>query len=141
MVLVPPALLLSTQLLITVADQVPYINVEPSCRAAVAAFGMGQDVKSCMEDEKAAHDQLAKQWNQFPAADRTGCLSLTKTGSSGTYTDFLTCLEIKRDARRLSQEPGLDSGRGAARPRSGIPFAPHQQPTPGTVGAAQRNAQ
>jgi hypothetical protein len=139
MVLAPPAFLLATQLLIAVADQVPSIDVGPSCRAAATAFGVNQDVGACIQDEKNARDELAKEWNQFSAADRASCTSLVKMGSSGTYTDLITCLEIKRDARRLPKDSGR-AGTGAATsgPRSDMPVAPHRQPTQSTVGGGIR---
>ena len=59
------------------------------------------------------HVQLARDWSRFPPADRANCLR--STGSSGTYTDLLTCLEIKRDARQLPKEPGMPGTVGQSR--------------------------
>jgi len=102
------ALILATPLSLTVADQVPTIDVAPGCRAAAAASpGLNQDVGACLKSENNAREQLVQQWSKFPAADRTNCLMLTKIGSNGTYTDLLTCLQIQRDARSLPKEPGL----------------------------------
>lgn len=49
--------------------------------------------------------QLARDWTQFPPADRAICL--TSTGSYGTYTDLIKCLEMKRDVRKLNKEPDI----------------------------------
>jgi hypothetical protein len=107
MILALPAFV-GAHLLLAVAEQVPTIDVLPSCRAgASSGLALSQDVDSCVRSENAARDELAKHWSEFPQADRTSCLQLTTTGSSGTYTDFLTCLEIKRDARKIPKEPGL----------------------------------
>jgi hypothetical protein len=54
--------------------------------------------------------QVAKDWTRFPPADRASCLRLM--GSSGTYTDLLKCLEIKREARQLPKEPLMPSTSG-----------------------------
>jgi hypothetical protein len=100
-----PALLVATQLAIPVADKVPTLNIDASCRAAMkATIGLQQDMSACMSSENAARDQLAKEWSKFPAGDRSSCLSLTRTGTTGTYTELLTCVEMKRDARQLPQE-------------------------------------
>ena len=81
---------------------VPTIDVGPSCKAAAAGSTGAQDVESCRRSEQAARDSLVKQWSSFPAGDRTGCYQLTTTGTPGTYTELLTCLEMRRDARNLN---------------------------------------
>jgi hypothetical protein len=97
-----PLLLFSAHLTTTVADQVPNLNIQPSCQAAAnGSIGIKQDMNVCLQDEGAARDQLAKEWDQFPPADRRSCLRLTQTGGDPTYTEYLTCLEMDRDARKL----------------------------------------
>ena len=83
------------------AQGVPKIDVGPSCKAAAAGSSGAQDVESCRRSEAGARDSLEKQWTSFPAADRSGCYELTTTGTPGTYTELLTCLEMRRDARQL----------------------------------------
>jgi hypothetical protein len=108
MIPAPPALVVGAQLVLAVAEQLPTLDVAPGCRAAALALpAVTQNADVCIRSENNARDQLARQWSQFPAADRDSCTSLTKMGSNGTYTDLLTCLEIKRDARLLPKEPGL----------------------------------
>jgi hypothetical protein len=102
-----PAVAIGAALVIPVAEQVPTLNIKPGCRAAATALGINQDVEACMRSENNARNELSKVWAQFPAADRTSCMSLIKIGSNGTHTDLLTCLEIKRDARLLPKEPGI----------------------------------
>ena len=83
------------------AQGVPTIDVGPSCRAAAAGYQGAQDADSCRRSEMAARESLVKQWDSFPAADRTGCYKLTTTGTPGTYSELLTCLEMRREARNL----------------------------------------
>ena len=98
---------------IAAAQGVPNIDIGPSCRAAAkGAVGIQQDYDSCRKSEEAARDALAKQWNSFLAADRGSCFRLTTTGTPGTYTELLTCLEMKRDARKL---PDTTIGQGIGR--------------------------
>jgi hypothetical protein len=96
-----PAMVIASTIL--VANQVPKLNVMPSCRAAAeGALGMKQDISACIESENAARDELVKQWSSFPAKDRASCTSLTSLGGmEGTYTELITCLEMKRDAAKL----------------------------------------
>jgi len=87
------------------ADAVPTINVRPSCQAAASGMiGLKQDIDVCLRSEQNVRDQLAKEWTQFPAADRASCTRLTTMSRAGTYTELLTCLEMKRDARKLPKE-------------------------------------
>src|SRR5262245_18587030 len=101
---------------IAAAQGVPTINIGPSCRdaAKVSTAGMQQDYDSCIKSEEAARDILAKQWSSFLAADRGSCYRLTTTGTPGTYTELLTCLEMKRDARKLPNAP-TTVGQGSSR--------------------------
>lgn len=86
------------------AQGVPTIDVGPSCRAAAAGVPNAPDTESCRRSELGAREILVKQWNSFPAADRTGCYKLTTTGTPGTYSELLTCLEMRREARNLKNK-------------------------------------
>ena len=84
-----------------VADDVPNWDVTASCRAAGSIGGYDQKpsdrIKTCLASEQRTREQLTKDWSTFPAADRIGCVkSLT---FSPTYTELLTCLEMRRDVR------------------------------------------
>jgi hypothetical protein len=106
MISVLPAILVSATVL--VADQVPKLDVTPSCRASAnGILGVKQDIDSCLQSENAARDQLAQQWSTFSAPDRQSCTTLTTLGGTGgTYTELITCLEMKRDAAKLPKEDG-----------------------------------
>jgi hypothetical protein len=96
------ALLLAASASIAAAQGVPTIDITPSCKAAAkGSAGLQQDYESCRNSEQAAREALVKQWSSFLAADRGSCYRLTTTGTPGTYTELLTCLEMKRDARKL----------------------------------------
>jgi hypothetical protein len=117
--MIVPVLLASAHLAMTVADPVPNLNVEPSCRAAASgSIGIQQDLNVCLQDEKEARDTLAKEWGTFAPSDRTSCTRLSMTGGTPTYTELLTCLEIARDAKALKQEgsptTGIDKGTGSS---------------------------
>jgi hypothetical protein len=104
MIPVLPAILVSATVL--VADQVPKLNVTPSCRASAdGILGVKQDIDSCLQSENAARDQLAQAWGTFAAADRASCTRLTTLGGmGGTYTELITCLEMKRESAKLPKD-------------------------------------
>jgi hypothetical protein len=111
MIPVLPALLASAlsmgAVTVAVADNVPTINIQPSCKAtADGIIGLKQDIDTCIKAEHGVRDQLAKQWNEFRPADKTSCVRLTTMSGAGTYTELLTCLEMKRDAAKLPKETG-----------------------------------
>jgi hypothetical protein len=93
------------------ADPVPNWNVEPSCRLLVNRTVPVGDMEICMNIERAARDQLAKEWEQFTPADKSHCLRLSTLGGEPSYTDLLTCLELERDARNLREKEGDKAGR------------------------------
>jgi len=95
-----PAAIVAAPLIIGVADGVPSFDVKPTCSGATAGDGgRGPDV--CIRTELSTRDQLAKEWAQFPAADRTRCVQLTNMTHMPSYVQVLTCLEMARDARQL----------------------------------------
>ena len=92
-------------LTIAVADPVPRIDVTPSCRAAASGMvGVKQDLQVCLDDEKGARDQLVQEWGQFSGDDKTRCTRVATRGGSPTYTELLVCLQMSRDAKKLSEE-------------------------------------
>jgi len=102
-------LVLGSLVTLAVAEGVPNLNVEPSCRAAADSAAMGtiaggnvRDLASCMRDENEARDQLAKEWSQFLPSERERCTSETMTGGSPSYVELLVCLEMIRDAKNPS---------------------------------------
>jgi collagen triple helix repeat protein len=81
----------------------PQFDVRRTCHAESAESPTTE--QSCMKDEQRAQEQLAGQWAEFAAADRTSCVG-TATNVSGvrSYVELLTCLEMARDAAKLPKE-------------------------------------
>ena len=86
-----------------VADSVPSWDVTASCRAAarIAYSQTPSDrLTSCLASEQRTREELNKNWSTFLAADRISCVqSLT---FSPTYTELVTCLEMRRDVKNPS---------------------------------------
>lgn len=96
-----PIILAGSQLML-VADRVPELNVEPSCRAATsAAIGVNRDEDTCRRDESAAHDKLQRQWAEFTPPQQAHCLRLSTLGGRPSYVELLTCLEMSKAADNL----------------------------------------
>ena len=91
----------------------PRSTSAPTCRAAAqGSVGLQQDYDSCRKSEEGARDILVQHWSSYLAADRGSCYRLTTTGTPGTYTELLTCLEMKRDARKLPDANTIGQGLG-----------------------------
>jgi hypothetical protein len=91
--------------LVAAADQVPNLNLEPTCRAAHSAGVFIERTKeACLRSEHAARDDLHEQWAQFHPADRDRCTQSTSAGGVPSYVELLTCLEISKLARDLPDE-------------------------------------
>jgi len=105
------ALALVSQLVVTIADDVPRFNLEPVCHGIARQGGLDlepnqsvrQDFNSCMKSEMAIRDQLVEQWSTFKASDKSNCIGETNAGGMPSYTDLLTCLQMAMDASKLNK--------------------------------------
>ncbi len=105
-----PVMALVTQLVVTIADDVPRFDLEPVCHGIARQGGLDlepnqsarQDFNSCMKIEMAIRDQLVEQWSTFKASDKSNCIGETNAGGMPSYTDLLTCLQMARDASKLN---------------------------------------
>jgi hypothetical protein len=91
--------------------QVPTADVRGTCSIAASAMVslMGgttveQGMNSCLDSENTARATILKDWNTYSAADRTQCVQPGFYLPS--YVEWLTCLEMERDVRRLRAERG-----------------------------------
>jgi len=95
-------IVLSSQLVVTVADGVPKFDIARSCKLDVAAttgLSVDQSTKSCVNDEQKAKRQLAGQWSNFPAPGRASCTSQESIGGTPSYVSLQTCLQMGQWAR------------------------------------------
>jgi|HubBroStandDraft_5_1064220.scaffolds.fasta_scaffold1283631_1 hypothetical protein len=111
------ALLLSSNLLIAVADHVPKIDLGKTCRIAASVIGAPtkNDIDVCIADEQDAHNQIVKDWGQFPAIAKDRCIRAS-TEYLPSYVEMITCLQMTKDAKDLSEDKNL-SGDTVQRPR------------------------
>jgi hypothetical protein len=107
------ALPLATQLVVAVADGVPNLDVTASCRAAGEAAGSKDRMQNCLDSEKKTRDLLVKDWSTFTPADRADCIK-SIVSFAPTYTELITCLEMRRDVKKI---PGDTGAKDVKRPR------------------------
>jgi hypothetical protein len=95
-------IVVSSQLVVAVADNVPKFDVARSCKldvAATAGLSVDLSTKRCISDEQKARQQLASQWSKFPAPSRASCTSQESIGGTPSYVSLLTCLQMGQWAR------------------------------------------
>ena len=107
-----PIMVLTSQLIFTVADSVPKFDISRGCKVdSASAFdpnaGMNATIKRCVDDEQQAKDQLQTQWSGFAASDRAMCTTETvgqkadENTTPPSYVELLTCLQDQQLARKL----------------------------------------
>ena len=95
-------IVMSSQLVVAVADGVPNFDIVRSCKLDVAAttgLSVDQSMNSCVNDEQKAKEQLVSQWSKFPAPSRAGCISQESIGGTPSYVSLLTCLQMGQSTR------------------------------------------
>jgi hypothetical protein len=95
-------IVLSSQMVVAVADGVPKYDIVRNCKLDVAATaGLSADLslKSCINDEQKARQQLGGQWSKFPAPSRASCVSQESVGGTPSYVSLQTCLQINQWSR------------------------------------------
>jgi hypothetical protein len=104
-------IVVASQLLIAVADDVPKFDIARGCRIDSNAvfdpnLGMSGTIKRCVDDEQKAKDELETQWSGFANSDRIMCTGSTTNDSSTppSYVELLTCLQDQQLARKLPKE-------------------------------------
>jgi len=113
-------MVLGSQPVVQVADRVPRLDVEATCKASTAediAVGLSepQSLANCMHDETSAQQQLGTIWQDTEPTTRDRCLGEATAGGSQSYVDLLTCIQMTNDANFSSSSPPL---RGASKNRN-----------------------
>lgn len=95
-------IVVSSQLVVPVADRVPVFDIGRSCRldlAAAAGISVDQSSKACVSDEKRARQQLGSQWSKFSASSKAECIPQEQIGGTPSYVSLITCLQLGKWAR------------------------------------------
>jgi hypothetical protein len=94
---------------------VPTIDIQKTCKVAAGVMVslMGgttteQDINSCLDSEQKARDQIVKDRATYSSADKVQCM---RTGIYlPSYVEWLTCLEMERDVRKMQREDRFGPG-------------------------------
>ncbi|OCK54468.1 hypothetical protein [Bradyrhizobium sp. LMTR 3] len=110
---------LGSPLAVPVADRVPVINVEQTCKETAATdkamnLDLSQSVESCLRDENTAREQVTAIWSNYSASIRNRCAQEATIAGMGSYVDLLTCMQMT-DPATFSPTPAL---RGASKKRN-----------------------
>src|SRR5262245_11560486 len=101
------------------ADDVPALDVEPSCRAAASrTLGALTTLDACLEQEASARRDLAARWSSANTGDRERCVNETSLGGIPSYVELLECIAMAGDARTLEAsrpQPPTTSGSAGGR--------------------------
>jgi hypothetical protein len=99
------AILASTLVSAAESSGPPRVDIRATCRAAELDLKklFGEDTKmtfdGCLSQENTALAQMVKDWISYPAADTAQCVQ--PRGHMPSYVEWLTCLEIQKDLRRI----------------------------------------
>src|SRR5262249_20556622 len=95
--------------------EVPTIDIKKTCQAAAGVMVslMGgtttdQDINACLDSEQKARDQIIKDLATYASADKVQCMRTDVYLPS--YVEWLTCLEMERDVRKMQREDQFGSG-------------------------------
>jgi hypothetical protein len=99
----------------------PKIDIERTCRENTVALGglmganMNDSMTVCLDDEKAAQDQLVKDWATYPPLARQRCVQPDEYLPG--YVEWLVCIEMTRDVIKMRKERSQATtvGSGAGR--------------------------
>lgn len=91
------------------ADAVPTVDIQKTCRNAadVTSRLMGggsiqNDFDTCLSSEQTAREQIVKDWATYSPSEKARCVRSTVYLPS--YVEWLTCLEMERDVRKMHAE-------------------------------------
>jgi hypothetical protein len=95
-------IIVSSQLVVAVADRVPEFDIVRSCKldaAAASGLSVDQSLNNCVSDEKRARQQLESQWSKFPASGKAQCIPQESIGGTPSYVSLITCLQMGQPGR------------------------------------------
>jgi hypothetical protein len=95
-------IILSSQLVVAVADQVPKFDIARGCKldqAATAGVSVDQPLSRCIGDEQKALQQLGSEWTTYSASSRESCSALENVGDTHSYVSLLTCLQMSKSTK------------------------------------------
>jgi hypothetical protein len=106
---------LGSQLVIAVADGVPTVNIQNTCKAAAsvtAGTSVQTDIDICVSSEQKARETMVKDWSQYAAADKSRCVQAGPKVYLPSYVEWLTCLEMEAAVKRMRADDKANATKG-----------------------------
>ena len=100
-------LFLGSQLVTAVANGVPTIDIQKTCRAAASVTSgttIQRDIDICVSSEQKAREQMVKDWSQYAAGDKARCVQAGPKVYLPSYVEWLTCLEMETAVKKMREE-------------------------------------
>jgi hypothetical protein len=110
-----PIMVLASQLVVSVADDLPKFDIARGCRIDSAtiynpSIGLDATIKRCVDDEQQAKSQLEANWSGYAEKDRAMCKTETvgdsrdDTATPPSYVELLTCLQDQQMVKKLPKD-------------------------------------
>jgi hypothetical protein len=99
---------------------IPSLDISAGCRPQSPMEDQDINYNSCMQDEEATKQKLAKEWGSYSGAARQECVS-DRPSLVNSYVELLTCIEMqtwKNDPNTINPGNGPATGPGG---RGGSP--------------------
>jgi hypothetical protein len=85
----------------------PNLNFESGCQnVAKNEINRTTDYPGCISKERAARDQLRKEWASYSSDMHSQCLQLVTPPAIPSYVTLQECLKMSRDARNMTKKDG-----------------------------------
>jgi hypothetical protein len=100
-------LLLGSQLITAVADGVPTVDIQKTCRVAASVTSgttIQRDIDICVSSEQKAREQIVRDWSQYAAGDKVRCVQAGPRVYLPSYVEWLTCLEMETVVKKIREE-------------------------------------
>ena len=98
------------------AGALPNIDLNKACEGADISSGDNGDVASCINDEKAAKERIAKKWSKYTASEHETCTGNLSLGMGMSYVEIETCLQME-DWKKTPEDIGGSQVPGAHGPQ------------------------
>ena len=114
--------------ILALGNSLPTASIESICRDAQSAAlpeSKAAAYQSCLQDERAARDQLRQKWAHYLAEARASCAEPSQ-GVAISYVELQTCLDMQSGGSLARPVPGLGGAPSLGTMASPSQLAPGQ---------------
>jgi hypothetical protein len=86
----------------------PNLDMEAGCKdVSNNALNKTVDYKGCMNEERAAREELKKEWASYSASMHDQCMHLVTPPALPSYITLQECLKMSSDAQKMAKSGGV----------------------------------